>query len=220
MKNSNTLIFFDFDYTLFDAEKWRNITYEKLAILFKKDYRVFEPLVKSAYAKSKEGGYFDPHVFAVDLIERQSLSVSVSEVLDVIYSQETFKESYHQEVAHILKQLPSVAKLGIFSTNQKEFFLRKFVMIEEYFDKEFIFVAHDKNDIIDTIIGFTEKYQVILVDDLIDMLQLVKEKNKDITTIWIRRGIYAEKVTDPTPFKPDFTFLDTSDILSVVKDAR
>jgi len=111
----------------------------------------------------------------------------------------------YDEINNLLINLSSIVELGIFSKGQKEFQKLKLKKtgIEKYFHPENIHIFENKDENLLAVIKKYSDRKLYLVDDKLEMLFNAKSNNSSITTIWIRRGPYAQDETLLTNFSPD-----------------
>jgi FMN phosphatase YigB (HAD superfamily) len=121
----------------------------------------------------------------------------------------------YDEVRQVLEKLKEIADLGIFSQGDVAFQKRKLVEtnIEHYFSIEHIHIVADK---VAEIKNILESYQgnrkLYFVDDRLPVLHLAKKRYPDITTIWVKRGYYAENQNSIPHFEPDATVSNLREI--------
>lgn len=216
MNTKQRLIVFDFDYTLYNAEKWKELVYRELASLFQVDSTSFNQTATKVYAEIRKAGYFDPKLFAQKLLSEFDNNVSLTDVLSIIYNPELFKKCYYVETFEVLENLSKSSTLAIFSTNHDEFFRAKFAPIKQFFSQHII-VSKDKQKIVHLIGEFIENYEVYVVDDLIQILELVNDQNTKIRTVWVRRDAYSEQISEFKQFSPDFIINNLRELISILK---
>ncbi len=197
------LIVFDFDYTLYNAELWKELAYTALAVLFKKNPQEFATIAKKAYDQTRTIGYFDPKLFAEELLRTTSSQVTLEEILSVLSDQSLFQKSYYPETKGILQSLHEKALFAMFSTNDSDFQILKSKEIIHLFKNDLIFISKNKQEIIHKIAALTNEYTVYLVDDLLEILEKAKAENNEIQTVWIKQGPYATQNKNLGVFKPD-----------------
>jgi FMN phosphatase YigB (HAD superfamily) len=210
------LVVFDFDYTLFDAELWKDLAYTALAELFDQEVTEFKKIAKSAYDETRKVGYFDPSLFAKELVTRFDMQVTVEDVLHVLSEPSLFQKSYYVGTLDVLKSLASRVKFAMFSTNESNFQKLKSNEIIHFFEKDLVFISPNKEEIIHKITELTETYEVFFVDDLLHILRKVKEVQPAIYTIWIKQGIYATGQDDLPTFKPDKMIYNLKELPEII----
>lgn len=217
-KSSNkTLLVFDFDYTLFDPEKWRKLTYARLAALYGQDYHRFKIFAQKAYNISRESGYFQPKLFLSELIKLNTVPVTYEKLLAAIYDGGIMHQCYYPESEAVIRHLAENYELGIFSTNETSFFRAKFDPIKQYFNKDFIFISHDKKKIISKLDKLVDSHKLIIIDDLIEILKVVYHRHSKVFTVWIKREPYAVNASLTKDFLPYKIITNLDELMPIVK---
>lgn len=213
------LIVFDFDYTLYDAQHWKELAYDELAALYQKDSGEFSKIAQEVYDETRKVGYFDPMLFATALSERFPESEKkATDIVKVIYSQDLFQKSYYPRVTEVLELLKDSFKLAIFSTNHDSFQEAKQQTVNHFFEQDLVFVSKNKQQILHKIVDLTKIYQVILVDDLVEILYAAKSESSEIMTVWIKQGPYATLHAGLDNFTPDLVVEKLSDLPDMIKN--
>lgn len=121
------------------------------------------------------------------------------------------------EVEEILKKISKIARVGIFSTGEKEFQHNKLLntKIMDYFKSSDIHVSSDKEQVLKEVVNGYSGDEIFLVDDKIKILKTAKELYPKIHTIWVKRGPFVEAMKD-IRYVPDTTVENLKDIVSVV----
>ncbi len=197
------LIVFDFDYTLYNAELWKELAYTALAQMFKIPFPEFATHAKEAYNRTRKIGYFNPRLFAQELLKIIPSQITEEQVLSVLSNPSFFQQAYYPETIEVLQNLHKHAVFAMFSTNDSDFQVLKSQQIIHFFNQELIFISKNKQEILHKLAALTEEYQVYLVDDLLEILEKAKAENETIQTIWIKQGPYASQNTKLGVFKPD-----------------
>lgn len=143
-----------------------------------------------------------------------------------LFDTQSFKDSNlssfknFEEVADVLEELSKIAKIGIFSTGERNFQHDKLLntKIMSFFKPEDIHVSEDKEQVIEEILQKYSQREIFLVDDKIKILKLAKEIYPSIHTIWVKRGPYVEIMRD-VKYEPDTTIENLKNIASVVAKA-
>ena len=126
----------------------------------------------------------------------------------------------HEEVFEILQDIKQVAEIGIFSEGETSFQELKLVRtkINEMFSQDLVHIAGRKADIMQEVLNKYQGLILFLVDDKLGVLYSAKKLNKDIFTIWVKRGYYADKQERIENFSPDATVSDLLQAANVIKD--
>jgi FMN phosphatase YigB (HAD superfamily) len=145
------------------------------------------------------------------LMEKQNKIVLI-DIDDTMFNTALLKETdltkfeMYEEVYNALEELSRVASLGIFSQGEVAFQMKKLqeTNIHNYFKKEHMHIVKDKLETITELLNnYIDKGKVYLIEDRLDVLQLAKNCNPQIFTIWMKRGRYAEKQRNPVQYIPD-----------------
>lgn len=135
----------------------------------------------------------------------------------------TFKESelkeyiLYEEVVEAVQTLSGVVTLGIFSQGDVDFQKSKLVktMIHDHFVEDHVHIVSDKHATIASIVDQYRDETLILVDDRLEILQEAKSLSGNVTTIWVKRGPFAD-AADTSVFTPDYTVSTLRDVLKIV----
>jgi len=130
--------------------------------------------------------------------------------------------SYHkiyEEVVKVLDALSTFATLGIFSKGETQFQKTKLEKtgILKHFREENINIFIDKDV---NLIQVIEKYKdsrIFFVDDKLEILYSAKKHAKQVFTIWVKRGWYAENQKGIPGFKPDAEVENLSEVARIVR---
>lgn len=140
----------------------------------------------------------------------------------------TFKESnlynyqLYDEVLDVLAALKENTTLGIFSEGELDFQKTKLLktdIIKHFLDED-IHIVQSKDEKIAEILRLYKDSTIFLVDDKLSVLYAAKNIMKEIFTIWVKRGIYAENQKAISGFTPDFTVYNLKDIVSIIKEVE
>lgn len=125
----------------------------------------------------------------------------------------------YEEVKGILMRLKTVARLGIFSKGKTQFQktkLEKTGMLK-FFEENDIHIFNDKDA---NLMNVLEKYKdskLILVDDKLKILHSAKTHLPQVTTVWVKRGPYAENQKEISNFAPDAEVENLSEVVRIVQ---
>lgn len=136
-----------------------------------------------------------------------------------------FKESQlalynvYEEVIDMLVQVGKIARLGIFSEGELDFQKTKLLKTDiiNHFLDENIHIVPSKDMMIGEILERYKDDEVFLIDDKLPILHAAKKIKKDIRTVWVKRGIYAENQKPITGFRPNYEVTNLSDIARIVQ---
>ena len=220
MLKFSKLILFDIDYTLFDSRKYREKMFKDLLNkLGHKDSEFFLKKVEETYFLSKEKGAFIPAQFVNRLIKDFNLNYSSKDLEDILWKKKIFVECLYKEAEDVLRLLSKNKniKIGIFSGGHDVFQRKKIEAIKDFFDEEHIHVFMQKDQKLKKIINKYKGLKLYYIDDVLDFLKKAKTFNKDIVTVWIKRGRYAREqaITD---FNPDKTITNLLELIPIIKE--
>lgn len=126
-----------------------------------------------------------------------------------IFDTDKFKNSnltsygLYTDVKHTLEDLFKKYKLGILSTGERQFQLRKLkeTGIYDLFDKDLVLIFEDKAAEFENLSAKLRNLNVWYVEDKINMLELAKRASPNLKTIWFKNGPYVELIS--SNFVPD-----------------
>lgn len=130
--------------------------------------------------------------------------------------------SVYQEVLDVIEKLQPIAKLGIFSEGKLELQKNKLVQtsIHSFFSDEFVHIVPTKDETLYGILDKYDEFTLFLVDDKLLVLYNAKKYKPSIFTIWVKRGIYAQKQEPIEGFLPDATTDDLRGIVELVEGMK
>lgn len=127
-----------------------------------------------------------------------------------LFNTDIFKESQlkthtiYKEVLEVLEKLSQVALLGIFSEGKlllQRTKLKK-TKIKGYFIEKRTHIVEKKEASIEDVLKLYKKDTLFLVDDKLTVLHRASLLVPGIITVWVKRGIYAEKQQPIKNFTP------------------
>ena len=141
-----------------------------------------------------------------------------------LFKTSVFKESklkkfeLYEVIPSVLSEFSKFADLGIFSEGDTLLQKKKLkrTKIEHFFKSELMYIGPNKNLLVDEIVKAYLNSRLIVVDDKLTVLYLLKQRMPDIITIWIRRGYYAERQELIEGFVPDETVVRLDEITTVL----
>lgn len=212
------IILFDIDYTLFNPQNYRQRIFDLLAYKLKHvDANILDSL-ENIYFKSKQNGIFIPVIFLQKLIKALGVSISPRSLFHLLWNKKIFADSLYKETKEVLNQLSKDKKLtiGILSQGYVPFQKKKIEAIKELLHKNHIHIFLNKEK------GFkiiSQKYKgskLFYVDDILEFLKKAKEIDKNIITIWIKRGGFINKAKEIEDFKPDAIIDNLEEVIDIV----
>ena len=142
-----------------------------------------------------------------------------------LFDTRAFKDSQltdykiYEEVIAVLEEVSEFADLGIISKGEKEFQetkLEKTGMLK-FFKEENIHIFEDKEANLTKIIDKYKENKIYLVDDRLETLYSAKNHLKDVFTIWVKRGWFAENQKELPGFKADAEVENLSEVVRIVQ---
>jgi len=141
-----------------------------------------------------------------------------------LFDTETFKQSrletysLYEEVFETLTKLSKISRLAIFSQGEFDFQNTKLknTKIDSFFKKEDIHVFQEKQLNFEEIFKKYSEYKIFVVDDRLDILAVAKKYLPSVSTVWIKRGPHAQKLTKVEGFIPDKEILSLQEILEFI----
>lgn len=210
------VVLFDIDYTLFNTEKYRDSAFGKLATLLQYSIEDFIPVAMQTYDELREHASFDPALFTKQLLGHVSTSLSPEDLEKVWWEDNLFTSCLYSEAKGVLRALEKKdILLGIFSSGGSRLQHKKIKSIAHFFAKEDIHIHALKNEKVKSIMKQYESCDVFVVDDYIPVLIDTKAANSNAVTIWVRRGMLAEKSAVGKSFNPDIVITNLQELLSI-----
>lgn len=126
----------------------------------------------------------------------------------------------YNEVNDALKELASIATLGILSQGEIAFQNKKLetTQIKNYFLSEHTHIVENKIEVMkDILLRYKNKAKIFFIDDWLDMLHVAKEAVPSVYTIWMKRGEYAHSQEMHADFTPDAVVENLGDIIPLIK---
>ncbi len=214
MENKNILVLFDIDYTLFNAQAFRREMFINLSHLFKQHPEEFHDVAETVYQELRNIGYFPTSLFIEKIQNKFPSKLAVQEILDVIFDEETFRNYLYDDTISVLTEIKKMAKIGILSTGESNFQRGKIKPISHLLEEEFIFIAHDKKELLEDVTKLARVYTTFLVDDLLTILEQAKQHEQLVYTIHIKRENYSDRGS--SSYVPDSEIFDLSGVLDII----
>ena len=214
----NNLILFDIDYTLFDTSFYRDevakVLKNKLPEFSEEQLRT---TVEQTYYEIRQHGNFSPRFFAEIFTHDKGHNLSVEEVEAIWWDPKILQGAIFPEVVEVLKKLKEVPNtiLGVFSTGHEKLQMEKIDPLLPYFDNKEIHIFETKDSHIEEVFQKHTEDTIFIIDDVLWVLEQAKEVNNSVVTIWMKRGLHAEK-TSVSTFTPDKTIENLSGLLGIV----
>jgi FMN phosphatase YigB (HAD superfamily) len=215
------IVLFDIDYTLFNAQTYRNqftkILFEQIGYENKEK---FFSLADKAYTLSKNKvGYFDPHNFLHMLSENLKKKIDIDTLEKVILNEELLESALYEEVVGVFTYLHKKKDLilGIFSAGRISLQRPKVNAIQKFLQKEYIHIYEfKKGKALPELLKKYNENKIYFIDDIVEILYNAKKIRSDITTIWIQRGIHKDTLVEG--FLPDKTIHNLHEIIPILEE--
>ncbi len=142
-----------------------------------------------------------------------------------LFDTDIFKESQlttyqiYEEVLDVLMNVGKTARLGIFSEGELDFQKTKLLKTDilRHFMEENIHIVASKDETIKEILTQYKDETVVLIDDKLPVLHAAHQIMPSMYTIWVKRGIYAEKQQPISGFTPTREVTTLSEIPEIVE---
>jgi phosphoglycolate phosphatase-like HAD superfamily hydrolase len=180
-----TIVFFDIDGVIFDAQKFFAGFCDKFVQTNNLDKKEREKL-KNLYEEVKEEkGFFDPEAFLAKISSQYSITKEGLERL--WWDEDSFGECLLID-ENFLKQIQEKAVVGIFSKGEINFQKKKIEKFDNLINPEDIYIFEDKTVRISKVLARYRDYKIYVVDDNQKVLESFKQIDKFVYTILIKRG--------------------------------
>lgn len=218
--NKKPIVLFDIDNTLFDAEKFRRKIFQETikATEHKSPYGL-EKKIQDVYVASRRAtGFFNPKLFIKDLIKELKIKTGSSVLEKLIFKEDIFLGNLYKETKQVLDLLSKnrLLTIGVFSTGHDSFQRKKIKEIQDLFHKEHIHIFIFKEKELQNIIKRYKEYRLYLIDDFLEILHRAKKLNKNVFTIWMKRGRFAKRQEPIPSFAPDATITSLKEVIKLV----
>jgi FMN phosphatase YigB (HAD superfamily) len=132
------------------------------------------------------------------------------------------KHELYEEVEELLKELSTIATIGVFSEGEENRQLLKLknTGIIDFFLTKNVHIVAFKEQELERVLNTYKGKTLFFVDDKLPILKKAKEVFPDIFTIWVKRGKYAAVQQPIEGFTPDKIVEDLSQILQIVKSYK
>ncbi len=215
------IILFDIDHTIFDTDVFRKIIYKKLSkkLNLKYDDFFLELIKKSEKITINKKKYFDPDFFLKTLTYITNSKLKPDDLGSEFWDESNFEQAIYPEVTSTFNQIKKNKNIsiGIFSRGETKFQKRKIEILKESLDKKHVYIFANKLEEINMIINKYKDYQILIVDNLLEVLEFSKKVSKRITTVYIKRLSSLDKVNQNI-FKPDYEINNLEEVISIVKN--
>lgn len=213
------LFLFDLDNTLFNSASYRKKLFSLIenvclvdGIVISSDY------LQDVYNKQiKNVGVFDPDVFLLWAFKEKKSKELLQKIRELIFDQSLLREHFHGDVISTFKELSRFGEIGIFSQGEENIQRAKLSRVSQWISEKKIHVTPNKRQQLKKVFGQYKEYKVFFIDDILPILQEAKQISPSLTTIWIKRGRYAEVQEDIPGFKADASVLTLHEAADYIK---
>lgn len=211
------IILFDIDYTLFDTKLFRERLYKSIASALGYDIKQSLKEMDDIYDEVRvEKGYFQPKIFSLQLARKLGREKDKLLIEKAIFAKENFKGLLYKESLGVISKLSKIGTVGIFSKGYNSFQKNKIQALKHILSDKDIYVYVNKRRSLPKIIDKYKDFKLYIVDDALNVLYAAWKLNKDLATIWVKRGIYAEKQKPINDFKPDAIIKNLKELMPVI----
>jgi FMN phosphatase YigB (HAD superfamily) len=156
---------------------------------------------------------------------QKSKPVILLDIDDTMFNTALFIKSHlseskmYEDVRQVLDNLNTFATIGIFSKGEVEFQKTKLKKTDlfDFFNEKNVHIFDDKNINLKQTADKYRGSKIFLIDDRLEVLYSAKKNIKEIFTIWIKRGRYAESQKPIPGFCPDSEVANLSEVVRIVK---
>lgn len=207
------IVLFDIDYTLFDVGKYKKLVFSKLQDLLPEKVEIFN-LAQISYEKVREQGIFTPTVFTGIFLKNISVDIDRDILTRVWTDPEILSQCIYEETFSVLENLKKQVLIGIFSSGHEPLQRAKIATISHLLEDRNIHIYPIKENKLEEVISEYKDKKIYLIDDFLEILQKAKGLNKNIISIWIKRGKFAEITT--VKFKPDHVMYNLKGLFPLI----
>ncbi len=212
------IILFDIDYTLFNAQHFRDSFMQLLANRIPNNNKdALLKILQEAYEEDKiTTRFFDPKTF-LTLLENRIPHLSDKSLLEkAIMNEALLEEALYTETKEVLSALAKYKNttLGIFSWGNIPVQKAKIKNLSDYLHQDHIHIVEfDKKNALPDILGRYSDWAVYLIDDYQDVLVEAKKILPSIHTIWIKRPEIEGEREEFDYFVPDSIIRSLSEVI-------
>ena len=201
------IILFDIDYTLFDTDKFRDITYPQLMeLLQQEDTEKYHQKVMEVERELITRGGYEPVGFAHALSEALKILPKHHQLEQLFYDTTLYETCLYPEDRKVLENLShrKDAVLGIVSRGEDSFQRRKIQTIKSFFPDNNIFISLTKVDLIERIANQFKDLQIFVIDDSAPFLHEFKKVASNVVVVLVEKENRYERKPVADGFIPDF----------------
>lgn len=182
---SKRILLFDIDRTIFDTQKWIDITEKEIIKTLNFDINRKDISINFYLKSLVNDRKFNPEKYSEFLNKKFNIKMEVA--LNIVYGQsygKFYSGSIYPETFEVIEKLKDKFTLGIYSEGTDKFQNHKFrsMGISKYFDKDLIFIVSAKDTL--EVVSKLPK-EAIVVDDKERICEFLTENN--IKAIWLNK---------------------------------
>lgn len=214
------VILFDIDYTLFDVRRFRYRLYRLIGDLLNYNPVKLRLIGKGIFEQVRfETGYFQPEMFISRLLKALNRKEDEQAVIKAVFDESNFPaDLFYIESKEVLQKLSNGFLIGIFSRGYDLLQRAKLATIKHLLDKEHIHITLNKEKSLPELLQkYKGKKRLYLVDDALNVLYQAKKLDKNIFTIWVKRGRFAKNQQPIADFKPDARVFNLRRVIKLVE---
>lgn len=218
MQKPKKIVLFDIDHTIFDGILYRKTLYANIARQFDYDFNQFSENADREYKKLRDStNYFTPDTFLNTILTNLKETADHKEIKDIFWDKKLYETCIYPDVKKIFSFLKKRGfQIGIFSTGDLAHQKIKIESLREYLSENHIYISPNKLKIIKSTFDGYKDYVIYLVDDFPQILMQAKTHNKNIFTIFIKRGESYPGMIIPDNFKPDATITNFDQLSAII----
>lgn len=213
------IILFDIDYTLFNTDKFRDITYPQLMeLLQQEDTEKYHQKVMEVEKELISRGGYEPVGFAHALSEALKILPKHHQLEQLFYDTTLYETCLYPEDRNVLEKLSQRKDvvLGIVSRGENSFQRRKIQTIKSFFPDNNVFISLTKVDLIERMINQFRDMQIFVIDDSAPFLYEFKKADKKIVVILVEKENRYERRPVADGFIPDFKIGNLTEIEAIL----
>lgn len=220
MTKRKSIVLFDIDHTIFDANLYRRTLYANLAKAIGSDVKRFSETADTEYKKFRKNTYyFTPDLFLKTILADKTKSVDLKKIKAVFWDKTLYEKCIYPDVKDAFSKLKELSiQIGIFSTGDQAHQKIKIESLKEYLSDHHVYIAPDKLKIIKGTFDGYKTSQVYLVDDYPEILINAKKHNMNIITVFITRKESYPGLIIPEDFEPDKTITKLEQLITIIKN--
>lgn len=217
--NRKKIILFDIDYTLFDTDKFRDLTYAKLMdLLQQEDTPEYHNKVKEVETLLIANAEYEPLAFTKILAKALAIQPESIEIENLFYDKSLYDICLYPEAKEVLQIIKDKANfiMGIISKGELSFQKRKIAPVEQFFLKEDIIISNNKFDELDKLLEKYGSQKILVIDDSAPFLDTVHQASSNFITCLMEKENRYEKRKTPPDFSSDFKIKNLHEVIGIL----